>query len=153
MTLREFDEDITLFYELKDFCEQNGCSYLNNYFDDLDKVVDDDLYEWIRYNDYVWEDVRNTLSNIATGHDFYRRDGLFDYMVCDNEDFETLKNNVREWALESGMLDVDEEEDDEEEEEYRPSLAPGFEYIDGETVFVGVEESIDTSAFDALVAV
>lgn len=153
MTLREFDEDITLLYELKDFCEQNGCSYLDSYFDDIDEVVDNDLDEWIRYNDYNWKDVRNTLVDIATGYDFYRRDDSFDYLGCDYEDFETLKNDVREWALENGMLDVDEEEDDEEEGEYRPSLAPGFEYIDGETVFVGEEESIDTSAFDALVAV
>lgn len=155
MTLREFDEDITLFYELKDFCEREGCSYLDEYFDDLDAEVNSELYEWIRYNDCDWEDVRDSLSNITTGYDFYRRDGSFDYMGCDDEDFDTLKSDVREWAIENGRFDDDEDddEDDGEEEEYRPALAPGFEYIDGETVFVGEAESVDTSAFDALVAV
>lgn len=155
MTLQEFDDDITLFYELKDFCSENECSYLDEYFDDLDDEVNSDLYEWVRYNDSDWEDVRNALNDIGTGYDFYRRDGSFDYMGCDDEDFDTLKADVREWAIENGKFDddEDEDEDDGEEEEYRPALAPGFEYIDGETVFVGEAESVDTSAFDALVAV
>lgn len=153
MTLREFDEDITLFYELKDFCERNECSYLDEYFDDLDAEVNSELYEWIRYNDCDWEDVRDSLSSIATGYDFYRRDGSLDYMGCDAEDFDTLKNDVRDWAIENEIFDDDEDDNEEEEEEYRPALEPGFEYIDGETVFVGEAESVDTSAFDALVAV
>lgn len=156
MTLQEFDDDITLFYELKDFCSENECSYLEEYFDDLDEEVNSDLYEWVRYNDYDWEDVLSALSGISTGYDFYRRDGQLDYMGCDNEDFETLKNDVREWAIENGIFDESEEDDDDEDddmEERRPLLAPGFEYIDGETVFVGEAESVDTSAFDALVAV
>lgn len=152
MTLREFDEDITVFYELKDFCEREGSSYLDEYFDELDTEVNNDLYELIRYNEYDWEDVRDSLSNIGTGYDFYRRDGSFDYLGCDDEDFDNLKADVREWAIENGIFD-DDDEDDEDEDEYRPALAPGFEYIDGETVFVGEAESVDTSAFEALVAV
>lgn len=155
MTLREFDEDVTMFYELKDFCSDEGCSYLDDYFDDLDQEVNSELYEWIRYNDFDWNDVRDSLSGVVTGYDFYRRDGSFDYMGCNDEDFETLKNDVREWAIENGIFDDDEGDDegDAEEEEYRPALEPGFKYVDGETVFVGEEENIDTSAFDALVAV
>ena len=153
MLLREFDEDITMFYELKDFCEQEGCSYLDEYFDDLDAEVNSELYELICCNDCDWEDVRDSLSNIATGYDFYRRDGSFDYMGCDDEDFETLKNDIREWAIENGRFDDEEDDDEDEEEEYRPALEPGFEYIDGETVFVGEKENVSTSAFDALVAV
>lgn len=154
MTLQDFDEDVTYFYELHDFCVENDCDFLDEYFDDLDKEVNDDLYEWIRYGDYDWEDVYSALSNVSTGYDFYRKDGQLDYVGCDNTDFETLKNDVREWAIENGIFEQPGEEDGDDEEEYRPSLAPGFEYVDGETVFVGEEDqSVDVSEFDALIAV
>lgn len=153
MTLRDFDEDVTYFYELRDFCTDIGCNYLDEYFDDLDREVNDDLYEWIRGADYDWEDVYSALGSVSTGYDFYRKDGMLDYVGCNNIDFETLKADVREWAIDNGYFDDDEDDDEGEEEECRPALEPGFEYIDGETVFVGEAESVDTSAFDALAAV
>lgn len=154
MTLREFDEDVTYFYELQEFCTENDCSYLDEYFDDLNKEVNDDLYEWIRYGDYDWEAVYSALSSVSDGYDFYRKDGSLDYVGCDDQDFETLKNDVRDWAIENGIFDQPGEEDNDDEEEYRPSLAPGFKYVDGETVFVGEEDqSVDASEFDALIAV
>ena len=54
MTLRDFDEDVTMFYELKDFCGHEDCSYLDDYFDDLDEEANYDLYEWVRYGDFDW---------------------------------------------------------------------------------------------------
>ena len=157
MTLHEFDEDITLFYELKDFCEEHECDYLEDYFSDLDAATNDDLYEWVRYGDFDWEDIYRALDNICTGYDFYRRDGSLDYMGCDEADFVTLKNDVREWAIENEIFESSEDDDEDDEEEapqsYRPRLETGFEYIDGETVFVGVEEEkVNEDEFNKLIS-
>ena len=159
MTLHEFDEDITLFYELQEFCQEHGCDYLDDYFSDLDDAVNSDLYEWVRYGDYYWEDVYRALDNVGTGYDFYRRDGSLDYMGCDDEDFVTLKNDVRDWAIENEIFessDDDGEDNDEDEppQSHRPRLETGFEYIDGETVFVGVEEeeNVDEDEFNKLIS-
>lgn len=117
MTRAEFFDEITYFCELRDFCEENEVyGALDDYFDGnyLDDEVESDLSEY----DGNWVDLRDLLNDIRTGYDFYRRDGSFDYVACDDEDLYNLKESVANIIDERGGWDPDDEDEDEDDEEY-----------------------------------
>ena len=114
MTRSEFD-DIEYFYELRNLCNDEGCSYLDDYIDgdDLDDYVDDDVSN----SGCGWKDILSYLRDIDDmgGYDFYRRDGSFDYTGCGYDDLTELKNDVYEWMDSHGRFDDDEEDEDDED--------------------------------------
>lgn len=119
MTREEFIENIDYFYELRDFCNDEDIDILDDYFDgdDLDDAIYSDMNEYAA--EYSWQDLRDALSNISTGYDFYRRDGVLYFDGCGQPDFDELKERVLEIMddRESWDRDDDDEDDDEDDEE------------------------------------
>lgn len=122
MTRSEFIEEVCSFYDLKDFCDNEGLSHTDDYVDrdDLDGWVDDD----VRNCGWDWKDIRYALNDMPEDADFYLRSGYLEYQGCDAEDFENLKGDVLEYCDRYDRWD--EEEYDEEEEE---------DYVDDEYVY------------------
>lgn len=116
MTKREFDENILDFGDLKEVCGEIGCDLLDDviYGSELDEYVDDDL-TYVA-NDWGWRDIRSSLYDIDEGEDYYRRDGMLEYKVMDENDFETYKSDVYEYMEDGEYFDPDEEETEDAED-------------------------------------
>lgn len=114
MTRNEFLENVTSFYDLKDFCNDEDCNLLEDVYDEegRDDFINDCLMDWAR--DDSWQDLYNRLDSIPTGYDWYRYDDYGDWCSLDDEDFEEYKNDVLEWADNNGVWDDDEEDTDED---------------------------------------
>lgn len=118
MTRREFLEDVTDFYDLRDFCWRNDCYVMDDYDVIDDEQKDDRIHEWLRETDEDWSTIRDILDDVPTGYDFYRCDGWVTFYPCDDSDFDDVKSEVLEWADDNDVFeDSDEEDDDEEIEE------------------------------------
>lgn len=137
MTKQEFIEEVNDFWVLKDFCAENECW-------ELDEIIDSDTLD-----DYVWEDIRDwndswislgeALCEISRGYDWYRRDGILDYVYMDNSDFIAYKDDVLDWAESRGVFDVEEADQYGEEDWFTDPLT-------GEMFLAGPEIEIDQSA-------
>lgn len=117
MTREEFWEDITQFWELRDFCNNEGISVTDDYFDydDWNDEVQSD-FENADFNS--WQEARDTLANLnKESCDFFRREGYFYYEPCDEEDFDRLKQDVAEVMDYRGAWDDDDTWDDDDEDE------------------------------------
>lgn len=111
MTRMEFIEEVTEWHELIDLCQDYGCDVCDDVIDDdtLDEYVESDISN----NGCAWRDLRDYLSDIPTGYNYYRCDGVFDYVGLGDEEFEDYKSSVLDW------MDADDlwnDEDDEDEE-------------------------------------
>lgn len=124
MTRNEFLENVTSFYDLKDFCNDEDCNLLEDVYDEegRDDFINDCLMDWAR--DDSWQDLYNRLDSIPTGYDWYRYDDYGDWCSLDDEDFEEYKNDVLEWADNNDIWDNDEEDDEEEDEPKDDEPAP-----------------------------
>ena len=113
MTRNEFIDNITEWYELKDFCNDFDCDVCEDIYDDddYDDSVEEDIRDAIA--DYGWRDIRDFLGNLPSGYYYYRRNSAFDYDGLDNDDFEDYKEDVLEWGDDYGAWDDEEEEDEE----------------------------------------
>lgn len=115
MTRREFDE-IDCFYDLQEACEENRIDYMDNFMDQ--DSMDSQLCESIRdaTNHLTWDEIRDNLSCIdGCGEGWYRKDSEWEYVYVDN-DFDEVKDEVREIFEQLGLFEDD--EDDEIEPEY-----------------------------------
>ena len=114
MTRNEFIDNITEWYELKDFCSDFDCDVCEDIYDDddYDDIVEEDIRDAIA--DYGWRDIRDFLGNLPSGYYYYRRNSAFDYDGLDDDDFEDYKEDVLEWGDDYGAWD--EEETIEEED-------------------------------------
>ena len=112
MTRSEFLDNITEWYELKDFCNDFDCDVCEDIYDDddYDDYVEEDIRDAIA--DYGWRDIRDFLGNLPSGYDYYRRNSTLDYDGLGDDDFEDYKEDVLEWGDDYGVWE------DEEEEEY-----------------------------------
>ena len=112
MTRSEFLDNITEWYELKDFCNDFDCDVCEDIYDDddYDDCVEEDIRDAIA--DYGWRDIRDFLGNLPSGYDYYRRNSTLDYDGLGDDDFEDYKEDVLEWGDDYGVWE------DEEEEEY-----------------------------------
>ena len=124
MTIREFDETIETFWDLKNFCEDNGYEYFTeNIVDEytMDSIIIDKVRTILDL--WNWEEIRDYLDDIPEGGDgdYYELhdNGSDDITIFDNDDFEYLRREVREQLEMDGFFDEDDEEDAvvEEEEE------------------------------------
>jgi hypothetical protein len=113
MTRNEFIDNITEWYELKDFCSDFDCDVCEDIYDDddYDDSVEEDIRDAIA--DYGWRDIRDFLGNLPSGYYYYRRNSAFDYDGLDDDDFEDYKEDVLEWGDDYGAWDDEEEEDEE----------------------------------------
>lgn len=144
MTRDEFMDNINDFSELLEFCSDEDCEICADIYrdDDYDREVEDDIAN----AGYGWRALRDYLSDLPTGYDYYRRNGSFDYDGLDDRDFEDYKSEVAAWMDDGGWWDEDEPEDDwepEEEpfEEEEPDDPDSFDADDVDFVQVFVEAS------------
>lgn len=144
MTRVEFFENVTSWWELKDFCSDEQCDICDDIYDEegRDDYINDCLMNWAR-ND-SWTELLSRLEDIPTGYDYYRYDDYGDWVGLDDGDFDEIRDEVAEWMDDNGYWDNDEEEanDDEEEvfddEEDAPSTDPeDAEPIDDEDCSLG----------------
>lgn len=126
MTRQEFIDDVTSWDELIDFCNDNGCGYCDDVYSEYsrDEYIDDDLVDMARNAD-GWSDLLDSLNNIPTGYDFYRRDDYGEWRGLGDYEFSDYKSDVLEWGDDAEIWDEDEEEDGEEpwyvdDEEFTP---------------------------------
>ncbi len=117
MTRQEFIEDVNSWVDLLDFCSDQGCDCCENVYSeyDRDSYIDDNLVVMARNAD-SWESLKDTLSDISTGYDYYYHDDNGDWVGLDDDgdDFEDYKDDVLEWADNHDVFE-DEEEDEEED--------------------------------------
>lgn len=113
MTRNEFLESVNDWWELKDFCADYDCDYLEPVYDEdgMDEEIEYVLREGYADN-YSWRELRDALENIPTGFDFYRQNSSFDWDGLDDGDFDSYKEDVLDWADDNDVWDED--EDDEE---------------------------------------
>lgn len=121
MTRDEFYEEITDWWELKDFCNNESLSTLDCIYDeyDFDEHIDNALDNVIRYEGEGWYDIKDRLNDVPTGHRFYYVDPD-DAWNCwgVDDDFEGWKQDVINTMDDLGLWD--EAEDDDYEEDVDP---------------------------------
>ena len=117
MTANEFLENVNDYYDLKDFCSDVGCEYCDDIVDEdtMDEDIEYALDEYRR--DYNWKEIRDLLSEIPPGYDWYRCNSSFDYDGLDDSDFDDSKDEVYDWAFNNGYFDDEEPEEDEYNDE------------------------------------
>lgn len=110
MTRNEFIDNITEWYELKDFCNDFDCDVCEDIYDDddYDDCVEEDVRDAV--GECSWREIRDSLCDLPSGYDYYRRNGNLDYDGMDNDDFEDYKEQALEWGDDYGVWE-DEEED------------------------------------------
>lgn len=118
MTRNYFLDYVADWDELIELCRDYDCGICEDIIDDdtLDEYVDSDISGC----DCDWRSLRDYLSGIPTGYDYYRCDGLFDYVGLDDGDFEDYKSRVLDWMDEDELWDAEEGEEEEDEEDFDP---------------------------------
>ena len=116
MTRAEFYENVTTWWDLKDFCFDENCGICNDIYDEegRDDYINECLMGWAR-ND-SWTELLSRLEDIPTGYDYYRYDDYGDWVGLDDGDFNEIRDEVAEWMDNNGYWDDDEEEADDEDE-------------------------------------
>lgn len=114
MTRDEFIENVTCWSDLIDFCNDEGYERpVEDIIDaDLrDERINDDLYQYVREND--WTETLNWLrrNEDQNGYDWYRIE-YGEYVGLDDDEFENYKADVFEDVDRDNGWD---DEDDEEE--------------------------------------
>ena len=126
MTRSYFLDYVTEWGELIELCREYDCDICEDIIDEdeLDDYVSSDISN----TDYGWRSIRDSLSDIPTGYDYYRCDGTFDYVGLDDSDFEDYKSRVLDWMDEDDLWEPEEGED--EDEDFDPDydfFSPGEE--------------------------
>lgn len=127
MTRSEFLESVDNYDldwdDLKEFCNEEDCPVCDDVYDDSDRddYIDDELENWA-YNEH-WSDIRDRLTSIPVGYDWWQRDAYGDWNGLDDGDFQEYVHNVVRWMDEHGAWD--EEEDNEYYSEDYESLGEG----------------------------
>lgn len=136
MTREEFYENVTTWWDLKNFCSDEQCDICDDICDEesRDDYINECLIDWAR-ND-SWTELLSRLEDIPTGYDYYRYDDYGDWVGLDDGDFDEIRDEVAEWMDDNGYWDDDEEEADDEED--TPFIDPeDAEPIDDEDCSLG----------------
>ena len=118
MTKTEWPEEMCDWGDLRSWCLENYV--MDDEFcdifpaEELDDYVESDTQDY----DGGWRSLRDYLTDIPTGWDWYKRNGFFDYEGMDYE-FDSWKERVYEYLCEEEdeWFDAEEEEEEEPEEE------------------------------------
>ena len=113
MTREDFINNVTTWDELKDFCYDYDCDYLEDVYDSdgVDDYLDRAIEDWSR--NLNWRQLRDRLEDIPTDGEWYSIDEYEDINELDDVDFDGYKSDVLSWADDRCVWD---EEDDEDEE-------------------------------------
>ena len=115
MTVTDFDDRCTDWWELKDFCNEYDCCVLDDVYSDdqVDDYINERLWDKVRAE--AWTDVRDWLSSFDEyyGEGFYRINDYEEIIFLDEEyDFPRYKDEVRRWAIEENIFEDEDEDDD-----------------------------------------
>lgn len=115
MTRSEFLDDVNSWSELISFCDEYGCDYCSDIYDEeqRDDVLNGRMYERARQDS--WRDVYEWLDEIETGYDYYREDDYGDFVGLDDSEFDSYKDDVLSWMDINGYWDDEELEDEDDE--------------------------------------
>ncbi len=114
MTRQEFIDDITTWSELIDFCHDENIDYCDNVYSDerYNDHINDELEDTARNEG--WQDVRDWLTSLPSGYDYYIEDGYGEWEVADDDAFDDIRGEVIEYMDNNDYWDEDEEEEIEE---------------------------------------
>ncbi len=113
MTRQEFIDNVNSFWELIEFCNDEQ---LDTCADIIDSdYLDEYLMRAIRQDFDTWQGIRDYLSDIPTGGEYYAEDG-YGNITCVDDMFDDYKADVIRTMDQRGAWD--EEEDEEEEESF-----------------------------------
>lgn len=122
MTREEF-EQIDNISDLLEFCDEYDCYVYDEIYsqDSYDDCVDDRIRDMVRRDH--WTEVRDYLDGLPCDFDYYRKEEYEDEWVglYEDDDFDDLKDEVRNWAEEETIFDDDDDATDEEREECEPT--------------------------------
>lgn len=111
MTRQDFINDIDLWHELIDFCNDNGCYECEDIYDSEQR--DDFLNEEVENiaRNETWREMLETLQGFAdgSGYDYYIKDNYGDFVGLDDDDFDAYKSEVLDWGDRYDIWDDDEE--------------------------------------------
>lgn len=129
MTRTEFEENITSWYDLIDFCNENDLRSCDNIYDSeqvVEIIRDEARSEGVR--GVCW--LVNSIYDSDAEHFYYGENGL---VSLDDSDFERFKSDV--------LDEFEEYFDEEDEEEY---------FDDEECVGRDIDEPVEESLFYAI---
>lgn len=108
MTREEFIENIACWSDLISFCDDEGCSYCEDVYDEYakDEYFDDCIVDMARNAD-GWSDLYRELDNIPTGYDYYICDD-HGWHGADDDDFDEHKSDVLSWGDDREVWDEEE---------------------------------------------
>lgn len=111
MTRQDFINDIECWYELIDFCNDEGCYECEDIYDSEQR--DDFLNEEVENiaRNETWREMLETLQGFAdgSGYDYYIKDNYGDFVGLDDNDFDAYKSEVLDWGDRYDIWDDDEE--------------------------------------------
>lgn len=116
MTRNEFLDGVNTWRELIEFCCDEDCDACEDICDEdqKDDEIEADLIEIVR--EEGWKTIYHWLDEIPTGFEYYRRDGMFDYVGMDERgDFQEYKDAALEWMDDRDCWDEEETEEPEEQ--------------------------------------
>jgi len=121
MTRADFEDNVTSFYDLIDWCNDNNCYVCEDiyYSESYDDYINGQLVDWARNSD--WEELRDSLNDLPNGYEYYLRDEYGDWRGLDDSDFDEFYREALEWGDDNEIWDDDDEEeapDEDDEEEY-----------------------------------
>lgn len=125
MTRQQFIDDVNYWWELIDFCNDNGCSYCDDVYSEeiRDEHINECLVDMARNAD-SWLSLLDTLGNITIGYDYYKCTDYGDWEGLDDYEFRDYKDDVLEWGDNNDIWEEDEEEplheDDADDVEFEP---------------------------------
>lgn len=128
MTRDEFINDIQSWEELINFCDNNDCDICDDIYDESgrDDLLNERLQE--KAGEVArWQELWEWLDNIPEDSDYYREAGYYDFEPVDNDDFDSYKEEVLEWADDNDIWDEEEEAEEDEED---PVTSDGDEDAD-----------------------
>lgn len=128
MTRSEFIDNITEWWHLIDFCNDEDCSICEDVYhdDDLDNMIDEDITNAVT-DGMGWREVRDRLESIDHSYDYYVCEGYMVYEGLNDDDFERYKADVIEWMDNNGLWDAEDEDDDFDEDDILPFEEPADE--------------------------
>ena len=101
MTRREFEDEVTTWWELQDFCEEIRCNIMDGLIDGDSRsaYIDEELVDLARNN--TWTDLLSILQRYEdeSGYEYYLYDEYYgEYRGISDYDFDDYKQQVMEWA-------------------------------------------------------
>lgn len=145
MTRSEFIDNITEWWQLIDFCNDEDCSICEDVYhdDDLDNMIDEDITNAVT-DGMGWREVRDRLESIDNSYDYYVCEGYMVYEGLTDNDFEHYKADVIEWMDNNGLWDAEDEDEDFGEDDMLPFEEPTDE-LDDEDDYQEPEEEFSVT--------